>query len=249
MGRVRATETDDILIPYGWKFDQSKYPAVWLHGSGAASGKIGPIEHRLNETLNIPMIGTDHLPTSDPWQMRDLGRDAVTGPGGAIEQDAQYLVTNYGAKPGKRGIIGGSMGGLDGLLHALENPDEVAWVVVSIPAGDPEYVRLNDQEPTLANKQAIEYNFGAGVVPTAKRPFLRGADYAALNVPTLVIYTENDVYAPQELTEQFIADSGCESFLLEPTSTPDPDDEYGHNYVVPEFPLDLVVEFIAEHVS
>lgn len=231
LARVRAGDGDVQVVPYGWKRDGSRYPAVWNHGAGN-NYAYGPTERALWERLLVPVIGTDG------GGIRTWGADSVVGPAGTVEADRVWAVNNLGAKPGKAILVGGSMGGLTALLYALSNPAKVSVLVLFIPAFDPEFVRLNDPNAQQLNKAAIEANYGANVVPAAKQGFARGAELAATGIPTKIWYSTSDTFTPLASTQQFIAESGCESTSLGPV---------GHGYL--NVDPDEAAAFIYDHRS
>lgn len=203
-GRVRAVEGDQFFVPYRWRRDGSRYPLVWCHGGGADYA-VGPNERAVVEALRVPAIATTQGGVST-W-----GADSVVGAAGTVEADRAYAVANLGAKDGKALIMGGSMGGLTAVLYALANPTKVAALALFIPALDPEYVRVNN---VGGNQAAIQAVHGVGTVPAGKQAYLRGADLAATGIPTKVWHSTTDTFTPDASTQEFIAESGCESVSL-----------------------------------
>lgn len=230
-GRVRASEGDIKVVPFGWRYAGERYPAIWNHGAGGTY-QYGPIERLLWDKLLCPAVSTDGL------GQRTWGADSVVGVAGSIEAERVWAVNNLGAKPGKLIAIGGSMGGLSALLYTLANPSKVAALLMFIPAFDPEFVRNNDPNGTQLNKTAIEAAYGANPVPAGKQGFTRGADLAATGVPAKLFYSTTDTFTPLASTQEFISDSGCESTSLGAVG-------HGYNNV----DVDEAAEFLYDHRS
>lgn len=224
--RVRVGANDQTLTPYG--VDRSKrWPVLWFHGYGA-DYHIGPVEFFAAEKMWSPWVCTD-MGGPATW-----GGDVATGPAGAAEADRAWAVANLGAKNGKAVLVGGSMGGLNAIMFALQNPAKVAAVHACIPAFDPEYARVNNVGGSKADIEAV---YGAGVVPLARQVFLRGADFAATGIPLRIVYSTTDFYTPLASTLRFIADSGCQSANL---------GAVGHSYLGTD--IDAMVTFLGPYL-
>lgn len=198
-GRIVASEDDQIFVPYGWKHDGSKRLVVWCHGAGGTY-EVGPIERAVMELIGAPWVAA-----------------TLTGPhtwGSDESEDAAvncwtWAKANLGVATDSFIIWGGSMGGLTAVLTALDHPSDVAAVGIAIPAIDPEYVRLNDPNPSDLNTAAIEAEYGVGVVPAPKQAYLRGGDWDP-SIPLAVWWSSDDTFTPSASTQTFIADSGAE---------------------------------------
>lgn len=209
--RIRVGSADETLIPYG--VDRSKrWPVIWFHGY-LGTFALGPVEYFAAEQMWSPWICSDMGGTAT-W-----GGDAATGAAGAAEADRAWAVANLGCKNGKAVLVGGSMGGLNAIMFALQNPTKVAAVYASIPAFDPEYARANNIGGSKADIEAV---YGVGPVPAARQVYQRGADFKALGIPLRLIYSTTDIYTPLASTQRFIAESGCQSKSL---------GAVGHNYL------------------
>lgn len=225
--RNRAGEMDCLVRPIVGDRSQ-RWPIVWCHGY-LGDYKPGPVEYFVADKLWSPWVCTD-LGGTKTW----AGPTITNGTTGVVEGDRAWAVSAMGAKNGKLVLVGGSMGGLNAIAFALNNPTKVAAVHASIPAFDIEYARANN---VGGSKTDIEAVYGVGTVPLANQIYTRGADFAATGVPLRIVYSTTDIYTPVASTLAFIAASGCQSRSL---------GAVGHNYLTAD--VDEIVNFLSPYL-
>lgn len=226
-GRIAPGEKDRFYIPYGWRFDGTKPLFIFCHGAGG-DYRVGPLESlALIDALGCPWAATD-LAGATTW-----AGDAVLD---RIDDVFAYMVANYGVRDDKFCLWGGSMGGLNEIIYALERPENVLAVGGGIPVTDPQYVHDNDIGGFAASIEAV---YGGPTVPNDRQPKLRGADWDP-SVPGKFWYSTNDNFTPLASTQAFLDDAaaaGVEGVSL---------GAVGHNYLSTD--PDDVVDFFESHI-
>lgn len=142
-GIVASGETHLAITPPTWAADGSKMGIIYMHGAtqteaqmvdGATYGALKAILRAL-VVAGYPMLGV--LAAGDAW-----GNATAKS---RIDDAKTYLQGTMGAKAGKIGIIGGSMGGLTALNWAKSNLSSVACAAGLVPVSDVTDMHTNNR--------------------------------------------------------------------------------------------------------
>lgn len=199
-GVVTSGESHLALTPPTWAADGSKMGIIYMHGATQTEAQMvdganyGPLKITLRAlaVAGYPIIGV--YAAGDAW-----GNATAKS---RIDDAKTYLQGTMGAKAGKIGIIGGSMGGLTALNWAKSNLSSVACAVGLVPVSDVTDMHTNNRGGLTASINTAystwsEATYGATYNPhTYAAGSLTGLRYKAwygLTDTTVIPATVTDV--------------------------------------------------------
>lgn len=192
VGRFVAGETDVVLLPRAYRHDGTVPGVVYCHGAlGSGLSASDPFA-RPGEWSLLRGIAERY-----PVVVADLGGPFTFGNAttvAAIESARRYLQTTWGAKPGKIGLVGVSMGGTGVINYAAAYRANVAAAVGVVPVCD-----LNELYTGHNGEYApyirAAWNLAVGqALPLAANPL--NNILKVLGLPYQVWYASNDEAVP-----------------------------------------------------
>lgn len=131
LSKVYPGEVDQLLIPTN--YSSPKYPCIMVHGAEAGPGALDWMVASVNRWkpywTYVDVCGCVGLSA-------DLGGNATWGNNtvqSRLDSAYNYLQTLPNVKKGKVVLVAQSMGGINALVWAKNNPSKVACIVGHIP--------------------------------------------------------------------------------------------------------------------
>lgn len=170
------------VVPSSWRADGSKMGILYMHG--ATSNETQPLSAWPFSLGNIiTAVVAAGYPVLCPFGGGDTWGNTL---GQARMDEARtYLQGTLGAKPGKIGLIGGSMGGLSILNWARNHLTDVAVAVGITPVSDVTDIHTNNRSGLASSINGAypavwsEATYGASFNPHTYASSLTGLNYKA----------------------------------------------------------------------
>jgi len=189
----------------GELWDGSSRLIIALHGHGGdctqynqnvASG-LGPMAlARTGRYIVVAIDANGVASWSNPTVMTDI-------------QAAVNAARARGARPGKYGLLGWSMGGLEVANKIKRDAPNIAAAWTWAPAIDLDYVYSTAGHVPIANNAAwtseVNAAFGSYAATAGYRVHDEPASYQDLGVPWKICHATNDSVIPQSISTSFVA--------------------------------------------
>lgn len=211
----RATETQLTLADKNEKLNGNSRLIICLPGHGGTSkafgfgGSVNAGVHALARTGRYYVLAID------------AGGPAEWGNPNAQQAilDAVAYARARGAKAGKYGLVGWSMGGLATLIHIGDHAADVAGAWVFAPVSDLRYIADTYNNPYGAARNSsyaseIPTAYPSGVA--ASDPQQNFAKFQNINVPTYFAVPSDDTVIAPEQSTYFLAQANNPHLFLSP---------------------------------
>lgn len=212
-GRVHTSQDEVTTRPRLSKKDGTITGAIYVHGSGQVASSI--FNPSLVGAIALMRILTaEWFTISADLSLQSWGNDACVTDIGA----ASAVLENDGASSGPKIIVGASMGGLGSCRYAASHPEDVAALVLIIPAVDIEALREDNYGGTP--RAGIDLAWGVTYpdpLPSADpypSPIDLTDNLAASDFPILVCYSDNDLVVNPTTQALFASEVGAETVNL-----------------------------------
>jgi hypothetical protein len=187
------------------------YPVLYTHGAGGRADidlNYGRSGIRTNGLSDNGVLGV----SGDFGGQQTWGNERAMN---AMTATYNWLQTQPGVKPGKVAIAGGSMGGLNALIWASQNPDKVSCLSIYKPV-----INIGD---IWANNRGgfasiIDSCYGGHYDPstmdTVKNPYVMANTHIFDNIPILLNYGLSDTLCLPSFTTSFAATVGANTTCI-----------------------------------
>lgn len=208
-GIVASGETHLALTPQAWAADGSKMGIIYMHGATQTEAqmvdgvKYGALKAILRALIvaGYPMLGV--LAAGDSW-----GNATAKA---RISDAKTYLQGTMGAKAGKIGLIGASMGGLTALNWSKSNLASVACCAGLVPVSDLTDMHTNNRGSLTASINTAYSTYSEGTYGATYNPHTYAAG-SLTGLPYKAWYgTSDTTVIPSTVTDVATAIGGTAS--------------------------------------
>lgn len=219
MSKYRSAESQTLLWERNEKFDGTSRLVIACHGHGADSSQFGQNYGPGSGPLALVRTGRYIVLSIDAGGPAEWGNNnsmsAIT--------DAVTWARAHGARAGRYGLLGWSMGGWVCLNRIRQDAANVAGAWLWVPATDADYFAMKaGYVPSYAPASTItgwrdEINtaYTAQGGYAGSNPF-EFAAYANLNVPTYLALASDDTTIPPGMADVWLSNVNNPSFFQSP---------------------------------
>lgn len=179
VGAYYTAEGSTLVLPKEWRGDGTVMGLVYVHGATQTDAQV------LDSTTYPAIVDIMRSVAAAGWPVLSIyaGGD-LWGNATAMARMGSaktYLQSTIGAKSGKIGLIGGSMGGLTVQNYAQANPSSVAVAVGLVPVSDVSDFVTNNRGGLASSINTAYSTWNEGTMGTTYNPhtYASGGNLAA----------------------------------------------------------------------